>query len=483
MTAALVLFSAASPVRAETEREAEQAKAMLKRLSTGFTKVAKDASPAVVFIESERKVEVGRMPFRFRGPSPFGEEDPFEEFFRRGPRGEERQSPRRFERQKAQGSGFIVSEDGHVLTNSHVVNEADRLTVKLSDGRSFQAETIGVDQRTDLAVIRIEGEKLPTLPLGDSSNLEVGEWVLAIGNPFGLQSTVTAGIVSAVGRSDVGIVAYEDFIQTDCAINPGNSGGPLLNLDGRVVGINTAILSRTGGNMGIGFAIPVNMAKRIMNQLIDKGEVTRGYLGVLPQDLDPALAQGLGLGQTRGVLLSQVLQDTPAAKAGLQAGDVVVGLDGEKVMSASRFRNQVAAKSPGTTVRLTIVRNGKRQEVPVTLGTLPTADELTNGGPEQQSQSTERRLGLQVQELTGELAERLGYAGETGVLVSGVEPNSPAADQGVRSGALILAVDQQKVESLQDFRRAVRESLEDGSVVLHIKEGEYARYVVLRADE
>jgi len=307
----LMMTMSVSPAQA---REAEDARPALRSLSRAFTQVAQQAMPAVVFIQVEKTLETGTSPFGLNNPFDLFSEEFFERFFgRRFPeQRRERRQPRQY-RQQGQGSGFIVSKDGYILTNHHVVGEADRLRVTLADDREFEAKLIGADPKSDVAVIKIAGNNFPVLPIGDSDALAVGEWVIAIGNPFGLTHTMTVGVVSAKGRSRMGITDYEDFIQTDAAINPGNSGGPLLNLDGAVVGINTAIFSRSGGYMGIGFAIPIKMATHIQQQLITTGKVTRGYLGVNIQSLTKDLARSFGIAERDGVLIASVAPGTPAA--------------------------------------------------------------------------------------------------------------------------------------------------------------------------
>jgi serine protease Do len=315
-------------------------------------------------------MEMGQSlsPFEFNNPFDLFNDEFFRRFF--GPRLPERGQPRKY-RQTGQGSGFIVSKDGYILTNHHVVGDADRITVTLSDGREFTAKTVGTDPKSDVAVIKIEADNLPILPLGDSDALEVGEWVMAVGNPFGLSHTITVGVVSAKGRSTVGITDYEDFIQTDAAINPGNSGGPLINLTGEVVGIITAIFSRSGGYMGIGFAIPVNMAKAIQKQLVETGKVIRGSLGVNVQNLSKELAESFGLDSTDGVLIAGVTKDSPADKAGLRRGDVIVEFNGRNIENVGQFRNLVALTIPGTKIKLVLIRGGKRSDLAVKLGRIP----------------------------------------------------------------------------------------------------------------
>jgi serine protease Do len=329
-----------------------------------------------------------------------------------------------------------------------------------------------------VAVIKIEAKDLPILPLGDSDVLEVGEWVLAIGNPFGLSHTLTAGIVSAKGRSSIGITDYEDFIQTDAAINPGNSGGPLINLEGRAVGINTAIFSQTGGYMGIGFAIPINMAKGIRDQLIKHGSVTRGYLGIRIQDITPELAKTFGLKTTKGVLISEVTKGSPAEKAGMARGDVIVEFNEHPVEKVGSFRNEVALVSPGTQVNITVIRHGKQQSIALKIGKLPAGKQAVST----QSDILDK-LGLTVQTLTRDMAEQLGYQGETGVVVTQVVSGSVAALAGIRSGTLILEVNRKHVHNIAEFDEALAQTPSKGEVLLLVKEEAGSHYVVLKYKE
>jgi len=355
---------------------------------------------------------------------PFGE-DFFNFFFRRQvPR---RGSPRREFIQRAQGSGFIISKDGYILTNNHLVGEAEDVRVELVDGRSVDAEVVGTDPESDVAVIKIDSDNLKPIELGDSDALEVGEWVLAIGNPLGLSHTVTAGIVSAKGRSGLRIASYENFIQTDAAINMGNSGGPLVNLDGQAIGINTAIIGPGGGNIGIGFAIPINMARDIAEQLMDTGSIERGYLGVLPQEITPEMAEVFGLDEAKGVAI------------------------------------------------------GKRKSLTVRLDKRPPLEELQE---QQRSAGDEtKRLGLTVQNLTPDLAEQLGYEGRAGVVVTQVVPGSEAAEKGLEQGDLILEVNRNQVQNTRQFRSAVAKASEDGRVLLLVTDGEITRYVLLETED
>jgi serine protease Do len=446
----------------------------LRQSGMAFRSVAKKVSPAVVFIQVEKEEAGGVTEFFSPFDSPFGEEF-LRRFFGQDPRQRQRQTPRK-RRMVGQGSGFIISQDGYIMTNNHVVGEADKVRVQMQDGREYDAAIIGTDPPSDLAVIKIEADDLPSLALGDSDKLEVGDWVLAVGNPFGLSHTLTAGIVSAKGRSGIGVTDYENFIQTDAAINPGNSGGPLVNLDGEVVGINTAIVSRSGGSMGIGFAIPVNMARGIRDQLIATGQVTRGLLGVVIQDLTEELARSFDLDKKDGILVAQVMPDSPAEKAGLERGDVIRKIDGDEVENVATFRNRIAMTAPGTKVKLTIVRDGKSRRVKVTIGS-QEADE--QGRPGATGGVTE--LGLSLQKLTPQLAQRLGYDDAAGVLVSAVEPGSAAAEAGMERGDLIQEINRQPVTAPEQARRLIAQA-RGKAVLLLIRHGDRTRYLALPLD-
>jgi serine protease Do len=455
----------------------------LRQTGKAFAAVARQVSPSVVFIQVESTREGPALtPF----PSPFGEEWPFgDDLFRRFfgepfpevPRGE---APKSQPRAVSQGSGFVfsskkgvLSDMTYILTNNHVVKGAEKIRVKFQDGREFDAEIKGADPKSDVAVIEIKAGGLPTLPLGDSSTVEVGEWVVAMGNPFGLSHTLTVGVVSAKGRTSLGISDYEDFIQTDAAINPGNSGGPLVNLDGEVVGINTAIFSGSGGYMGVGFAIPSNLATTIAEQLIETGEVTRGYLGIVIQPLTGELAQSFDMEQTQGILIAQVAEDSPAEKAGLKQGDVIVAYQGKPVMDVGSFRNRVSLTPPGSRRQLTLIRDGKRSDINVTIGKL--SEEQFAQAP---AQSTEE-LGLKVQTLTPQLAEQFDAKAGEGVVVTQVKPGSIAAMAGIEPGAVIVQVNRKPVNSTAEFNRAVKEASGNKRVLLLIRTGDMQRYVVL----
>jgi serine protease Do len=440
----------------------------LRSMSTTFAGVARQVSPAVVYIHVEKTIH----PASDSGMPQFG--DPFlDQFFRHF-----NPMPPADQRVEGQGSGFIISPDGYVMTNNHVVGEADKVQVKLGDGREFEAKVVGTDPHTDIAVIRIDAKDLPIVPLGDSDAIEVGDWVVALGNPFGLTNTLTAGVISAKGRSQIGIADYEDFIQTDAAINPGNSGGPLVNLDGEAVAINTAIFSRTGGSMGIGFAIPINMAKGIRDQLIEHGSVSRGYLGIVIQDLTPDLARNFGLSNEKGILVSDVKDGSPADRAGMRRGDVIVEADGEPVTEIGPFRNKIALLGPSRKVHVAFLRGGKRQSAIITTEELQEDSAPASGG---QVPDTNDRLGLTAQDLTADLAERLGFAGERGVVVTSVRDGSPADAAGLRRGSLIREVNRTPVNDMNQFDAALRQA--EGDVLLLVRDGSFTHYVVLKIEK
>lgn len=456
--------------------------ALLARSSKAFATVVKKAGPAVVHVRVEKSVtSAGRTGGRGANPHDFFNDPLFERFFgpqfrgRQNPNG---QQPRKF-KQQAAGSGFIISKDGYILTNNHVVEEADKITVRLDDEREFEAEVIGTDPQSDVALIKIDGKKLPTLPLGNSDKLEVGEWVIAIGSPFELNQTVTVGVVSAKGRNRMGINDYENFIQTDAAINPGNSGGPLLNIHGEAIGINTAIFSRSGGYMGIGFAIPINMAKNIEQQLQKHGKVTRGWLGVMIQDVDKDLAKSFDLDSTQGVLISGVTENSPAAQAGLQQGDVIVALDERSLVNVAELRNSIAMIAPDSKITLTIIRDGKERKLPVTIAEQPSE---FGSVAKQLEKSPLDDMGLSLQDLTPALAEQFGYKKNQGVLVADVALNSPARRVGMQAGQLLEEVNKTRIHNLKELKQVLKKSKNPKQVLLRVRADDYSQYVVLRAE-
>lgn len=434
-------------------------------ISKVFTAVAKEAMPAVVYIKAEGGDDELDA-YSPRSRDPFDEEF-FNRFFGRPNRKEQKKAP------ISQGSGFFVSSDGYILTNAHVVKNAKKITILFHHGREMQAKLVGIDPSTDIGVIKVEGEGFDYVDLGNSDDLEVGEWVIAIGSPFQLQATVTVGVVSAKSRQNLSITDFDDFIQTDAAINPGNSGGPLLNLQGQVIGINTAIVSRTGGgHIGIGFAIPSNMAKPIMEQLIHNGSVTRGYLGVALQPLDQDMADAFELDRPEGALVAQVVKGSPADKAGLKQGDIIVHYNKTPVKSIGSFRNEISLMKPGSKITLKVNRGGKIITLKAVLGS------HGEGG----SSGTLQKLGMEVEALSPELASKLGFsAAEEGVVITKIKPGSTAAKAGMRPGFLILAVNHKKVNSVEEFNEALKDTKNNRLLIL-AKQGNVTKFYSIKLD-
>lgn len=398
--------------------------------------VAQKVIPSVVNIASVKTVTIEQSPF-FADPL-------FRDFFGNVPH----------ERvQKALGSGVIVSADGYIITNDHVVAGADKVEVRLADDHVFTARIIGTDPKSDIALIKIEAKGLPAIPIGDSTKLRIGAFVLAVGNPFGLGQTVTMGIVSAMGRSGLGITDYENFIQTDAAINPGNSGGALVNMKGELVGINTAILSRSGGNVGIGFAIPVDLAMSVKNSLIQYGQVVRGWMGVSAQDIDPKIAKSLGMDAPKGVLVTDVSKTSPAAAAGIKRGDVILAINGKSVSNATNLRFTVSGLTPGTPAKVTVLRAGKEIIFPVTVGDLSKA-----AAAEDRLVIKDNRFlgGLTVSDITPTVRESLSLAADmTGVIVLDVKRGSAGQNTGIQAGDLLLKINGKNIKDLADFRKVL----------------------------
>jgi len=439
----------------------------LGNFTNGFSAVLKSALPGVVNIHTSKIVRPrpGHM-------MPFFEEPFFRQFFGdQFGRGEPRP-----EREQSLGSGVIISSDGIILTNNHVIDGATDIRVDLADKREFEAKLVGTDAKTDVAVLRINATGLPTMVLGDSSKLQVGDLVFAIGEPFGLDGTATMGIVSATGRSMGGqIESYEDFIQTDAAINPGNSGGALVDVHGNLIGINTAIETGGGsGNRGIGFAIPINMARSVMDQIVTHGKVVRGFLGIHIQDVSPQIAKQFGLSEVRGVLVGDVSPDSPSSRAGLKRGDVILQLNSQAVNSANELRLRISQTAPGTTVKLEVWREGKTQDVGVTLGELPEEEAKTAPGESGGSVME----GVEVQELTPDLAQELGLPAKTrGVVVAEVDPASAAASS-LDRGDVIQEVNHRPVASIEQYRQAIAAAGKEPLLLLVNREG-VTRYVVV----
>lgn len=432
----------------------------LHQLNEDFIAISERVTPAVVSIAMSR-----RMPAQSRQQlEPYSDPDEFYDFFGLpGPNGQ--QAPQQEQLQQGVGSGVIVdAAKGYILTNNHVVEEADEIRVTLTDRRSFKAKVVGTDPRSDLAVIQVQGASgLKQATLGDASNLQVGEWVLAIGNPFGLDSTVTAGIISAKGRNQVGVADFEDFLQTDAAINPGNSGGALVNIKGELIGINTAIATRSRGYMGIGFAIPSNMAKQVMQSLISKGKVSRSQLGVFIQPLDEAMAQSLGLtNASQGILVAGLSKGSPAEKAGIRRYDVITRLNGQIVRDSNQFRNTIALTPPNTEIEIEVMRNGKPQSFKVKLA------EATTQKPENalnQAPGLSAEQDLSVADPTPAMRRMYQLPTGEGVVVTQVASDSPAYEKGIRVGDLITEINRKPVKNAQAFTGAYK-ALKSGDAVL-----------------
>jgi serine protease Do len=432
--------------------------------SKAFSEIVNSVSPAVINISTTKTLTPGSQPL-LREPS-FDFFNPFQK------------SPKKW-REQSLGSGVIVSEDGYIVTNNHVVEKADEIVVTLFDRRSFNAEVVGVDPKTDIALVKINSRELPTLPWGNSEKLKVGEFLLAIGNPFGLSHTVTMGIVSAVGRANVGIADYENFIQTDAAINPGNSGGPLVNIHGELVGINTAIFSRSGGYQGIGFAVPSNIVRGIMEQLRERGRVVRGWLGVTIQDLSPELAKKFGLSKSAGALVSEVFKGSPAEMAGIQRGDVIVEFGGKRIENVPVLRNHVAQSKIGSHVDMILFRHGNEIKLDVVVAELPKEFAEIPPYPSGEEQEEGGLAGLSVTELTGAIARQLGVdPSEEGLVVVEVEAG-PAQDAGIRKGDIIQEIDRKRVSTLEDWRQIILTIKRDETVVLFINRGGRKFYVAM----
>jgi serine protease Do len=436
--------------------------------ATDFTLVAEKAMPATVFIKVELAKADPSPLFDFHG----------DDFFRRFFGGTPFQQPQERQPQIAGGSGFIITPDGYIVTNNHVVKDAAQITVVLNDEREYTAVVKGTDPHTDIALLKIEEKELPYLSFGDSEMLKVGEWVVATGNPCGLEATLTAGVVSAKGRQGMGLASYEEWIQTDTAVNRGNSGGPLLNLKNQVIGINTAIFSYSGGYMGISFAIPSNMAASIIEQLKNSGSVKRAYLGVVLQPVDKTLANALHLGKQEGILISEVVKGSPAAKAGLQDGDIILQYNKKPVKNVAKFHNEIGLFAPGTSLDLQILRDNKT----VTLSAI--LDEQTDGA----AISTEvlEKLGLQLDNITSEIATKLGYNSEIeGVVISKVKPGSPAAIAGIHPSFLITGVavnlnKPKKVRNITDFEDAMKEFSDHKHIILIVRHQNHQKYYTMK---
>jgi serine protease Do len=428
-----------------------------------FAPVVKKVLPSVVTITSARMVKTG-----FQG----GEDEIppiFRQFF--GDQGNGGGQPRmpRQQKEEGMGSGVIVSPNGYILTNNHVVDHATNVTVIMPDKREYKARVVGADPKTDIAVLKVDAGGLEPITIGDSDKVQVGDYVLAVGNPFGVGRTVTMGIVSATGRANLGIEDYEDFIQTDASINPGNSGGALVNDRGELIGINTAILSHgSEGNQGIGFAVPVSVARSVMDQIIDKGKVTRAYLGVMAQEVTPAMAKAFHETEVRGALIGDVTPNSPAQKAGLEKGDIILDIDGKPVNNSAELRMHVSLMTPGTKVNVTVFRDGAQKTLPLTLAEMPS-ETAKNEQPE--SGGEDALEGITVENVTARTAQQLGLpAGAAGVVVTSVDPAGKAADSGLKRGDVIQEVNHKPVRNTADFEAAMRNA-KDSALLLVNRQG------------
>jgi serine protease Do len=458
LVALLIGFTAGTYVSGPNESASPRVDRPIATLPE-FVALANRLAPSVVNISTTLQT-TSSAPSSLDDPA---EDNPWEFFF-----GEN--LPRGFQ-QRGLGSGFIIDRDGHILTNNHVIENSKKITVKVADGKEFQAKVVGRDPKLDVALIKIDADRdLVPMVMGDSKELAVGEWVVAIGSPFGLHNTVTAGIVSAKGRQ-LGAGPYDDFIQTDASINPGNSGGPLVDLQGRVIGVNTAIASETGANIGIGFAIPINLVKRIVPELKEKGRITRGWLGIAIQPLTPGIAESLGM-QKRGALVSEVSEGGPAARAGLQEGDVIIEYNGKMIAAGRDLAVLIAETEIGRDIELKVLRNGKQMSLPATVS---ESQETKLVGPG----AEKPQLGLTVQTLGSEAAKTLGRKRADGVLVTYVKPGSNADDAGLRRGDIILEVGQTPITDADDFRRRITNAASNKNTLFLVRRGENNLFVAL----
>ncbi len=434
--------------------------------SKPFIEAAKTSTPAVVAIKVEFTSKSSRSE-RFSESPEYAPDDFFERFFGM-PFGRERKQRGP---QIGFGSGFLISEDGYIVTNNHILENASSITVTTNDGRELKASLVGTDPNTDVGLIKIDAEALPFLQFADSSQTEVGEWVLAIGNPLGLRASVTTGIISAKGRNELDITPVEEFLQTDAAINSGNSGGPLVNLDGQVVGMNTAMLTSSGGYMGICFAIPSNMVKSIVGQLKTSGKVSRGYIGIAPQPITSDMAKALRLDKAKGALVSEVMPESPAAKAGIQSGDVVLEINGASVENAAALRSTISQLLPGTKITIKLCRGDKILSLPVLVAEFPK-DELA-------MEHVGDRLGIEIETLTQDLAKQVGCDVTKGILITAVDPQSIAYEVGLRRGYVITSVNKKDISTSDEFYAAIKETAPGQPILFQIKIGLRTRYVTI----
>lgn len=473
-----LFFVLCQNLSATTDENFQEDLKYAKSLSNVFYHVSKKITPSIVNIKSTKEIKSQRRSQIFIDPRSKGFFDFFgDDFFDQFNNMQENAEP---QIQQGSGTGVIMDKEGHIITNNHVIEDADKIEVKLYSGQTYEAKVIGTDSYSDLAVLKIDAKDVVPAVLGDSDKVKIGEWVIAGGNPFGLDNTITTGIVSARGREISGGNKYEDYIQTDAAINPGNSGGPLVNLNGEVIGINTAIFSKNGGYMGIGFAIPSNMVKNIVDSLIKKGKVVRGWLGIGIQDLDTKLAKSFGYEGTKGALVGFVDKDGPASKYGVKQGDIILKINGKKVKNSNHLKNLVAVNEPSKDVTLTIFRDKKEIDVKVKLGELKAKD----GDKIQESDSSKdnnvifEKLGLTLEELTKENKKNYKFKNENGLIVKSVKPNSVSFMAGLSKGDLIVNVNGKAINTINEFEKIIDKELKNG-IRLLIEDSQMEHYIFL----
>jgi serine protease Do len=457
----VLLFSIATQGGCESKAKTE-----LIGFPQSFADLAEKVKPAVVNISTTSTVKVPGNPFRhFFGPNQGEQNGPFDDFFKNF----FNEVPDQKMKQQSLGSGFIINKDGYIVTNNHVVDNADEIKVKLSDGREFKAKVVGRDSKTDLALIKISSlfENLPLLPLGDSEKMRVGDWVLAVGNPFGLEQTVTQGIISATGRV-LGSGPYDNFLQTDAPINPGNSGGPLVNIKGEVIGINSAIIP---SGQGLGFAIPSSLAKSITTQLKEKGKVVRGWIGVTIQAVTPDLAKSFGMKEAKGALVGNVVKDGPAEKGGIKTGDIIVSFDGKSVKTSNDLPRLVAEATVGKTVEVTVIRESKEVHVSIKV------EEMTEARMATQSSEPVHSFGMKVDNITPQLRQQFGTVEKSGVIVVDVEEGSLAANSGIQQGDVIKEVNRKSVKNITDYNQAMERTGKGQPLLMLLKRGKQTFFV------
>jgi serine protease Do len=436
----------------------------LDQFNKTLTEIAKRTIPKVVNISAQKIMKKSGQKQQM---NPFGKRFPFN----RPPKSE------------AMGSGVIVDKKGYIVTNNHVIKDTSSITITLSDSRSFECEVVGTDPATDIAVIRIKGkvpDDLPVIEMADSDKIQVGEVAIAIGNPFGFTQTVTMGIISATGREGVGLADYEYFIQTDAAINPGNSGGALVNSNGKLIGINTAIFSRSGGYMGIGFAIPANMVKNVVKELMTSGKVVRGWLGVYIQDVNEDLAANFGYDGDKGVLIADIMEGSPAEKSDVKIGDIIIGVNGKNVDNVYELRRVIASSKPGSTVNLKIVRKGATKTIKFTIGEMPVK---TAGKDDETTSPSEDSIGLIVHEIDERIAYQFRIKDTSGVVVMKVKPGSSAAAAGIIKGDVIKEIEKSPVAGIGDYHRLLKEYKEKNTLLFLVKRGGVNKFVVVKKSE